>query len=408
MLPPFLHPKPPTRLAQLQQVSKLTPNQQVSHISPFDTSPVIDERLLTPVSSAASPLLQQRAASCRLSPFEQHPHPHPDESAAQQPTPPHTTAMYSYPDYLGGSVSQAATAAASSMALPAGTGAEPAQHDHHHPQHQQHHSHHLLPFLHHPSPPPPHHDDNAPPPPPQANPYFGSYTVSMPPQDHEQYYLPHTGDMGPLGLLRHDVHGGDEGGAYTHRPLAPLAPHAAASPSSLFDAAHHPHHQPPPPPYHHRLPRLSPAQSRQYAVPRARRDRTRKASARGGSNASSSSRHHQHQHLPRGSFSPSMVGAYDDGVGVRHHHAEDEDDEPDQEVTLDDKTPAELRRLWDTRRKWLDKKGNGMWEDIMLEYLGEEYLTENKKTQVKAALQMKIHRMLLKHGKWPERDVRCL
>lgn len=83
-----------------------------------------------------------------------------------------------------------------------------------------------------------------------------------------------------------------------------------------------------------------------------------------------------------------------------------EDDGPDEEVTLDDNAPQELRRLWDTRRKYLGKKGNGMWEDIMLEFLGEEVASENKKTQVKAALQMKIHRMLLKHGKWPERDVR--
>lgn len=89
---------------------------------------------------------------------------------------------------------------------------------------------------------------------------------------------------------------------------------------------------------------------------------------------------------------------------MQYNHIED--DGPDEEVTLDDKTPQDLRRLWDTRRKWLSKKGNGMWEDIMMEYYGEDHMTENKKTQVKAALQMKIHRMLLKHGKWPERDVR--
>lgn len=254
------------------------------------------------------------------------------------------------------------------MSIPAGT--EASQHDH------------MLPFLHHSSAGGQHHDDTAPPPPPQANPYFGSYTVSVP-QDHDQYYLSHSGDLGPLSLLRQDVHGS---GSYTHRPLAPLGHQQQ---STLVNAQHHP--------YHHRLTRLSPTQSRQYAVPRTRRDRNRKASVRQGGSI--------HR---RGSFSPPVVYARPGEEGLPLHDHDVGNDEPDEEVTLDDKTPADLRRLWDTRRKWLGKKGNGMWEDIMHDYLGDEHMTENKKTQVKAALQMKIHRMLLKHGKWPERDVRSL
>ncbi|KAJ4393913.1 hypothetical protein N0V93_003130 [Gnomoniopsis smithogilvyi] len=349
-------------------VSYSTPDpnmySEVTHISSFDTSPVIDERLLTPVSSAASPQLQERS-SCRQSPFEQQQHSHPGECTAQQPTPPHTATMYPYSDYSG-SVSQPASS--SSMSMPAGT--EPSQHDH------------LLPFLHHPSPSGQHHEEAAPPPPPQATPYFGSYNVSVP-QEHDQYYLPHAGDIGPLGLLRQDVHGG---GSYTHRPLAALGQQQHAT---VFS----PHQQP----YQHGLARLSPTQSRQYSVPRARRERNRKASARRGGSI--------HR---RGSFSPPGMYSRPGENGMPLHHSHIEDDEPDEGVTLDDKTPADLRRLWDTRRKWLGKKGNGMWENIMQEYLGEEHMTENKKTQVKAALQMKIHRMLLKHGKWPERDEAAL
>ncbi|KAJ4422268.1 hypothetical protein N0V82_003129 [Gnomoniopsis sp. IMI 355080] len=349
-------------------VSYSTPDpnvySEVSHISPFDASPVIDERLLTPVSSAASPQLQQRS-SCRQSPFEQHQHSHPGECTAQQPTPPHTATMYPYPDYLG-SVSQPASS--SSISMPAGT--EPSQHEH------------LLPFLQHPSPGGHHHDDAAPPPPPQAHPYFGSYSVSVP-QDHDAYYLPPAGDIAPMSLLRQDVHGD---GAYTHRPL------------TSFGQQQHPGlFSPNQNPYHHRLARLSPTQSRQYAVPRARRDRTRKASVRQGGSI--------HR---RGSFTTPAAYPRPVEEGVPLHHNQIEDNGPDEEVTLDDKTPADLRRLWDTRRKWLGKKGNGMWEDIMQEYLGEEHMTENKKTQVKAKLQMKIHRMLLKHGKWPERDEAAL
>lgn len=319
--------------------------------------------MLTPVSSASSPELQPR--SCKHSPFEQqqqhhhHHHHHHEESTAQQPTPPHTASMYPYPEYMN------TNQATSSMPMPS-TVAE-ATHD-------------LMPYLQHPQHPSPGHEDAHPP--PQSTPYFGSYTVSGASHDQETYYLPNGGDIGGLGLLRQDVNGG---GAYTHRPLAPITQH-----SPMFNAN---------PPSHYRLPRLEPttspsAHGRQYSVPRARRDRTRKNSAR-------LSLHR------RDSFSPPVQpGSYmhsveDAGLAM----SEIEDDGPDEEVTLDDKTPADLRRLWDTRRKWLVKKGNGMWEDIMVEYLGEEALTENKKTQVKAALQMKIHRMLLKHGKWPERDV---
>lgn len=83
-----------------------------------------------------------------------------------------------------------------------------------------------------------------------------------------------------------------------------------------------------------------------------------------------------------------------------------EDDGPYEDVTLDDKAPQDLQRLWNIRKKYLSRKGNGMWEDIMAEYYHDEQLaSENKKTQLKAGLQMKIHRMLLKHGVWPQRDV---
>ena len=49
-----------------------------------------------------------------------------------------------------------------------------------------------------------------------------------------------------------------------------------------------------------------------------------------------------------------------------------------------------------------------MWENIIRDYLGSEAadtLSEDKRTQVKASLQMKIHRGVLRHGVWPPRNV---
>lgn len=320
-------------------------NRQVSQISPFGTSPVVDDNLLTPVSSAASPELQQR--DCRQSPFQQ------EEPArcSQQPTPPHTTtAMYSYQDYI-----HSASQATSSMPLQATAAGS---------------SHDLMPYLHHS----PGHEE--PPPPPQSAPYYGAYSVSVPPETTDRYYLQNATIDGPMRLLQAEVNGG----SYTHRPLAPLA-HAAPMSTLLSPSNVQPYRRE----FQAPLPRLSPTHSRHASIP-PRRGSERKARMR--RNRRESTRPPTQQPVR---FGEEVVAAVDDG--------------PDEEVTLDDKTPADLRRLWDVRQKWLGKKGNGMWEDIMVEYHGDGQLSENKKTQVKAALQMKIHRMLLKHGKWPNRDV---
>jgi hypothetical protein len=46
-----------------------------------------------------------------------------------------------------------------------------------------------------------------------------------------------------------------------------------------------------------------------------------------------------------------------------------------------------------------------MWDTIMKDFLGPEEaisLSKDKKAKVKASLQMKVHRGVLRHGKWPE------
>ncbi|KAJ0100680.1 hypothetical protein J7T55_001264 [Diaporthe amygdali] len=84
---------------------------------------------------------------------------------------------------------------------------------------------------------------------------------------------------------------------------------------------------------------------------------------------------------------------------------------PEGEVDLDQKTPAELRRLWSIRQKWSSTKGRGMWNNIIRDYLGPEEadaLSKDKKIQVKAKLQMRIHRGVLRHGAWPAREKAAL
>lgn len=237
--------------------------------------------------------------------------------------------------------------------------------------------HELLSYLHNS----PGHDD--PPPPPQSQPYFGSYSVSVPQDPGSDHYYLHSGAIdNALGLHV-------SGNSYTHRPLAPIT----QAPSALASMLHQSH----PPQYRRELgiplAKMSTSQSRHASIS-VKREPGRKSKARKNRRESLSPPNLAQQQQQQFRFGEEIMATEDDG--------------PAEEVTLDEKTPAELRRLWDTRRKYLGKKGNGMWEDIMVEYLGEEPSSENKKTQVKAALQMKIHRMLLKHAKWPARDVRIL
>lgn len=285
----------------------------------------------------------------------------------------------------------------------------PSQQHHHH---QHHHHHHEDPQGQQPTPP-------------QPQPYYGAFGVSADQAPPEHYYLPPSTIDNPLGLLRADV----SGGSYTHHralaPLAPLTPTAAPMATLLHPTAAAPPSLSSP---HYRrdmampLPRLTPSShhhSRQSSLS-LRRDPARKAKARRNNNSSNKNNNNNNNNdssSRRNSFSPPpqtpppQQQQQQATTGQQFCYGEGamatEDGGPDSgEVTLDDKTPADSRRLWETRLKYLGKKGNGMWDDIMLDYLGKDFASENKKTQVKAALQMKIHRMLLKHGQWPAKDVR--
>lgn len=323
----------------------LTSNQQISHVSPFESS-LVDDNLLTPISSAASPPLPKLGSA----------YDHEEESlhCSQQPTPPHHATMYSqYPDYLHNT-----TQATSSLSMQP-TVAE-TSHD----------------FFMQDSPGP---EDNIPPPQPKL--YlgaFGASNVSVAPEpDHYPGYLHNPGMDSPMGLLRASNLPDVNAGSYTHRPMAPTNMSQGPPMTSLL------HHSPQDHYRHIPLPRLSP--SAHSGRQPTKRDPARKAARRRRA-------------------TPPMQAMY--SINEESAPPIVIDDGPDEEVTLDDKTPQDLRRLWNIRKKHLSRKGNGMWEDIMAEYYHEGNLgSDNKKTQAKAGLQMKIHRMLLKHGVWPHRDV---
>ncbi|KAK7743461.1 hypothetical protein SLS53_003995 [Cytospora paraplurivora] len=277
--------------------------------------------------------------------------------------------MYTYPDYMNGT-----TQASSPMAIQ--TPPTHAPHDM------------LGGYLQHS----PGHED--PLPPPQTNPYFGHYTASSVSVGQEpdgipsyQTYLSNAINDNSYGLLERPSLPELNGNAYTHRPLAPSA-HTPMAPIM---------EQTPPGTYRRDLLPISRLSPTGYARPSpvlvkrhpSRKPRARKSVVKKEQSTSPP--------LSQQSF----------GIEVS---SRSDSDAPTEEVTLDDKTPEELRRLWDIRMKWQKKKGHGMWEDIVREFMGPEAdsLSEDKKTQVKANLQMRVHRGVMKHGSWPENDKAAL
>lgn len=301
--------------------------------------------------------------------------------------------MYSYPDYLSGT-----TQASSPMAIQSSVTQAP--HDM------------LNSYLQHS----PGHED--PLPPPQAHPYFGHYSASTVSVGQEpdglpsyQNYLTSAMNDGSYGLMERpslpDINSGGGGGSYTHRPLAPNT-HAHATPMAPILQ------QPPPEPFRRDLipiSRLSPQSYSPRGAPvMVKRHPSRKPRARKGGGVKREQSTSPTLAQTFGTLGGGGGGGGDgSGNGVGLGLGVDPD-APVEEVTLDDKTPDDLRRLWEIRKKWCKKKGHGMWEDIVREYKGAEAegLSDDKKTQIKANLQMKVHRGVLKHGSWPESDVSLL
>lgn len=234
----------------------------------------------------------------------------------------------------------------------------------------------LGPYLHNS----PGHEESIPPPPP----YYGAYSASSVSAGPEtdglpSYYIQNPMNDSSYGLLRGSNLPDISNGSYTHRPLVP----------NMLQ-------QPQPGPYRRDavpISRISPTNFGRPPPVQVKRHPSRKPSAR-------KARVKKEQ-----SSSPSIMPQpfrFDEAGRSSQLAA------PEEEVELDHNAPADLRRLWSIRENCSGKKGHGMWEEIIRDYLGPaeaDALSEDKKTQLKANLQMKIHRGVLRHGNWPSRDV---
>lgn len=221
-------------------------------------------------------------------------------------------------------------------------------------------------------------------PPPQPAPYFGHYSASSvsvgtEPEGLPSCYIHDVMNDNPYGLLRGTGLPDINSGSYTHRPLAPNMLQQPQQSQYRRDVLP--------------ISRLSPTNYGRPPPVQVKRHPSRKPSAR-------RSRVKKEQ-----SASPPAISqafAFEDAGRGGEPVA------PEEDVELDSKAPADLRRLWGIRQKWFARKGHGMWENIIRDFLGHEEadaLSEDKRTQVKANLQMKIHRGVLRHGVWPSRNV---
>lgn len=301
---------------------------------------------------------------------------------SQQPTPPNTSTMYNHYGYDINSSSQ------SSSPMNVQTQVSEAPYDinsnsymHHSPQ-----------------------DD--PLPPPQNNPYYGHYSasnVSVPNDtDHVHGLPPYQGfapsGLGldsPYGMMRHQSMHDSLNGSYPHRTLAP-ANHAPMAIAPLL------HAQPNPSQYHRResagnmlIPR-APYQQQRRSPTVAKRSTQRKKAARSRSVTIKKETPHSPQSMQT---STSQDGSMGQGEG-------DLDDS--EMMTLDDKTPADDRVLWNLRMKYRRVKGKGMWDNIIRDW--DQILDEKARKEgvAKPTLQMKITRMVGRNGVWPEREVSLL
>lgn len=332
----------------------------MSQVSSFNYPAAADSSLLTPVSNAASPPLQQRQSTKGMQYTSQA------VSGPQQPTPPSTSGMY-YPSYDINASSQ------SPSPLTVHPHAAEAHFD-------------LAPYMGqspHPSP-----KDEVPPP---INQYLGHYTVSgncnesgvansfseYPDfNDVDSGYLaraPGQMQVSAAQLHRHMV--------VTSAAQAPTLtqPH----PSQLRPQAGGIEDLRDPGMLAHGLPGPGGFQSRISDSP-GRRQPQRKQKL-------------PQRRAPRNSRQQQNQAQMADAAQQADQTPPDEGEcEP---LKLNDKAPVEDRFLFELRQKYIGEKGKGMWEDISAEYAAKYQPME------KAALQMKISRAVAKYGEWPPTEV---
>ncbi|KAL2259713.1 hypothetical protein VTK26DRAFT_6515 [Humicola hyalothermophila] len=347
--------------------SEADPFSAVSCVSSFNCPAAADPSLLTPVSGAGSPPLQQRPQTKSSRNYH-------SQSAAlgpQAPTPPPTSAFYG-----GYDVSSSSQSPSPMTVNPAATEAGHMEMTY---------IAHSPPNSHGPSSPK---NDMGP-----VDPYLGSYTVSGPTENELTHHSapefhPYAVNMAVSGtfLTAGQQHLPVGGGPHMHQRMP-----SNGQPSIVS----HPH---PSQFRHHPTPHIgtiedlrgdpgmfigngyssraasSPGRrppSRKRPTPAKKASRTPKTTPRLGLSG---------QGLATGQFNP-------------------EDDEP-EELTLRDDAPDEEKYLFELRKQFLSEKGKGMWEEMKAKF-SEKHHNGNYE---KAALQMKVSRAVAKYGVWPERE----
>ncbi|RYO78470.1 hypothetical protein DL762_008682 [Monosporascus cannonballus] len=75
---------------------------------------------------------------------------------------------------------------------------------------------------------------------------------------------------------------------------------------------------------------------------------------------------------------------------------------PVEQIKLSNKASEPDRYLFELRNRFLDSKGNGMWENLQAEY------TQKYGPKQRAALQMQLSRAIMKYGQWPASEDEAL
>ncbi|RYP09500.1 hypothetical protein DL764_001279 [Monosporascus ibericus] len=75
---------------------------------------------------------------------------------------------------------------------------------------------------------------------------------------------------------------------------------------------------------------------------------------------------------------------------------------PAEQIKLSNEASEPDRYLFDLRNRFLDSKGNGMWENLQAEY------TQKYGPKQRAALQMQLSRAIMKYGQWPASEDEAL
>ncbi|KAK3329510.1 hypothetical protein B0H66DRAFT_541303 [Apodospora peruviana] len=351
-----------------------SPYRQASGVSSFNYPATTDSTLLTPVSSAGSPPLQQRPSAKSMRVY------HPSQSAVagpQGPTPPNTSKLY-YSNYDINASSQSS----SPMAI--------------HPQVTEAGPYDMATYIaqsppngHHPSSP----KAEIPPP---IDPYLGHFTVSGG-NDTDVSHHPFSDYHHSFGNVEVD-------------------------PNTQFMVRHPSSHVPvSTPQIHHRMPSSGaptpllgqphPSQFRQQTMRVGGIEDLRDPGMLPGNNYPSHTSLSPGRRIPprkkpattrKASRTPkaSPHGGNLDGQNGTNGHMDENDRD---ELTLRDDAPDDDKYLFQLRKEFISEKGKGMWEEMKA-----KYSEKHQGNWEKAALQMKVSRAVAKFGVWPKREIERL